>query len=106
MLSVLFLNHLIACGWYTASVLEEDRGWVKQNNMDSSDALYCYLASIHWALSNFNGEVDVVAGTTLERAFTVVVLYIGLLVFSYFVSSITHFLLQIRQLSEDSVQKQ
>jgi len=106
MLSVLLLNHIIACGWFTMSIIENEKGWVHKNGLDPTDATYCYLASMHWALSNFNGEVDITAFTTIERFFTVIVLYVGLLVFSYFISSITHLLLQIRQLSEDSVQKQ
>jgi len=71
--------------------------------MGEADISYRYLTSLHWSLTNFQGTMDVFPGTTNERAFAVVVLYSGLVIVSYFISTITHIMSQIQKIRSEKM---
>jgi len=96
MLSIAVLNHIVACGWYGMSKMASEEGWADIPLYADSSVLYRYLTSLHWALSMFQGSVEVYPRTTAERAYAVGVSFLGLVVVSYFISSITHFMTQIQ----------
>merc|ERR1712183_116857 len=97
MILIAMLNHVLGCSFYLVGSLEQDRGWPVRDGFDESDVPYRYLTSLHWSLTNFQGTMDVFPGTTNERAFAVVPLYTGLVIVSYYISTITHIMSQIQK---------
>lgn len=93
------LNHFIACTWYYITH-RTGSGWLEQEVLiESTDAdiAEAYLLAYHWSITQFHGSMDVYPGNKLERLFAVVVLLVGMLTFSVFVSLLTNIIFQIRQ---------
>lgn len=98
MICMAVLVHYLACGWYGVSELQEDRGWASQSVFDHTNVGYKYLTSLHWSLTQFQGSMEVNPMTTGERAYAVVVLYLGVIVAGGFISSITNSMTRIQQI--------
>mmetsp|Transcript_41426 Transcript_41426/g.107206 ORF Transcript_41426/g.107206 Transcript_41426/m.107206 type:complete len:796 (-) Transcript_41426:238-2625(-) len=104
-LFIVWLNHVIACGFYALSINLRDiyeKTWVQEALLPGIDAneLYLYLTAMHWSLTQFTpASMEIVARNSPERAYTVAVLFFALMVFSSFLSSITGAMTQLRQLS-------
>ena len=93
-----YLSHLLACAWYTVStasheVYGEQSWWL--NEYDGGRATTAgvgvqYLYSVYWALTTLTtvGYGDITPCNDYERAYTLVALLIGALVFGYMVSTI------------------
>lgn len=94
----LMLNHLIACSWYFIGHTMAD-GWLEMWVVakSSSSIGEAYLLALHWSITQFHGSMNLVPGNAQERLFAVVVLIIGMLTFSIFLSVITNILFSIRQ---------
>lgn len=106
---VLFSNHVIACVWYTIGVLDGfDRTWVKANRMEQEgrDIYYRYFTSLHWSMTQFTpASMEVVPANTLERVYTVLVLFLAMITFSSVVSSITNAASQLRNLNKHRLEE-
>jgi len=97
--SILFLNHMIACGWYGLGNGLSDTGiptWVqvcRRNyllNTDEEPGLpWFYATSLHWTLTQFTpASMEVVPENTYERFFTVCTMLCAIIFFSSFLSNI------------------
>mmetsp|Transcript_72584 Transcript_72584/g.158452 ORF Transcript_72584/g.158452 Transcript_72584/m.158452 type:complete len:463 (+) Transcript_72584:3-1391(+) len=61
-----------------------------------------YMAAFHWSFAHLLlGEMDIVAKNPMERVYSVVILMVGLMVFSSFVSSITEYMSRIAQMKAE-----
>mmetsp|Transcript_48789 Transcript_48789/g.115969 ORF Transcript_48789/g.115969 Transcript_48789/m.115969 type:complete len:832 (-) Transcript_48789:73-2568(-) len=92
LLVILLMNHFLACVWFWIGLQNEDSGWLSStpNGRKSDFWLDNYLIALYWSIANFTpGSSGLQPSTTEEYAFTVVVLFFGLVVFSVFVSSTT-----------------
>merc|ERR1719189_225604 len=95
MVCIAVLNHLLACGWFGMSKISEE-GWTLRHGFDEQPFHFQYLTSLHWSFSNFQGNMEIFPNNYVERFYAVIVLYLGLIIVSYFISSLTHFMSQIQ----------
>mmetsp|Transcript_13917 Transcript_13917/g.24332 ORF Transcript_13917/g.24332 Transcript_13917/m.24332 type:complete len:1043 (-) Transcript_13917:29-3157(-) len=94
-ISLLFmgLSHLIACTWYGVgrygSQDDYHGGWVMHYGYLNESLSYRYMTSLHWALTQFIGSMDVQPRNLAERSFANVMLLCSFVITAWFVSSIT-----------------
>mmetsp|Transcript_118757 Transcript_118757/g.378735 ORF Transcript_118757/g.378735 Transcript_118757/m.378735 type:complete len:482 (-) Transcript_118757:28-1473(-) len=107
------VTHAIACGWYFIASAVNDRDvnagtWVRGEGLEGASTGILYATALHWAFAHLLlGEMDVQAVHLWERTYSVVILMVGLIVFSSFVSSITEYMSRIAQMqAENSKQDQ
>eukprot|EP00439_Symbiodinium_sp_Y106_P084748 s796_g26.t1 len=95
MVWILLLSHFIGCGWYAIGMemLDEnviEASWVSANGLVGEQLMYKYLTSLHWSITQFTpGSMNVQPVNSFERLYSVIVLVLGMVVFSSTVSSIT-----------------
>ncbi|CAE7251880.1 HCN3 [Symbiodinium natans] len=93
MVWILLLSHFIGCGWYAIGMemLNSIEGsWVTANGFQQEELMYKYLTSLHWSITQFTpGSMNVQPVNSIERLYSVIVLVLGMVVFSSTVSSIT-----------------
>mmetsp|Transcript_61069 Transcript_61069/g.189172 ORF Transcript_61069/g.189172 Transcript_61069/m.189172 type:complete len:766 (-) Transcript_61069:51-2348(-) len=98
---ILVINHFVACGWWAVGTLVEDVDvrWTDRVKLADEGFAYSYLTSLHWALTQFTpASMEVVPTNKWERAYTILVLMLGLGAFSSFLASISSLMTQLRQL--------
>eukprot|EP00747_Dinoflagellata_sp_TGD_P008516 gnl/TRDRNA2_/TRDRNA2_118144_c1_seq1.p1 gnl/TRDRNA2_/TRDRNA2_118144_c1~~gnl/TRDRNA2_/TRDRNA2_118144_c1_seq1.p1 ORF type:complete len:436 (+),score=76.53 gnl/TRDRNA2_/TRDRNA2_118144_c1_seq1:3-1310(+) len=108
--TIIFINHFIACVWWGIGIDgDPEHRWVEPflhlaENSDGADSFglgYHYLVSLHWSLTQFTpATMEVQPKNIRERLYNVVVLIIGLSVFSSFLSSITAAATHLRYVSQ------
>jgi len=100
---ILFVNHVAACVWWQIGTLKRNgKYWAYIHGIDEDSILYQYLTSLHWSLSQFTvGNMDVNPTNELERGFTVLVMCMGLTMFSSMVGSTTSAIESLRELKTD-----
>ncbi|CAE7266362.1 Cnga3 [Symbiodinium natans] len=98
LLTILFINHYIACGWCAIAYFNVDTWtWILASNLEEASFLELYLSSLHWSLTQFSPATNNIAPqNVLERSVAAFVVIFALLVFSSFVSSITNHMNQLR----------
>jgi len=95
--SILFVGvvHYMACVWYgIGSLVPPDMpSWTRTYHVEVSDTtlLFRYTCSMHWAVSQFIGNMDMYPTNGLERAFAVFSLLFSFVASVSFVSRITAF---------------
>lgn len=90
------ISHLNACVWYYVGQ-DERLGWSRI--VRDRSIFYKYLASMHWALTQFQGTSELVPGTTLgERLYAVVTVLVSMLILATFVSGLTNLMMQLENL--------
>lgn len=79
------VSHAVACIWFAIGEGESaDTSWVSSAGYDTADVPDQYLASLHWALSQYNGGLeDIAPVTAAERLFAIFVW-----MFSFFATGI------------------
>lgn len=91
---LLMLNHLVASIWYTLGESgNKSNSWLAAGSYENSSPLYCYVSSLHWALTQFHGSMEIVPTNEGERAFACAMIYFGLLITSSFVGNMTNAIL-------------
>jgi len=98
---ILVINHFVACGWWAMGTYIEDVSvrWTDRVREADDSLGYAYFTSLHWALTQFTPASMEVAPTNVwERAYTILVLMMGLGAFSSFLASISSLMTQLRQL--------
>lgn len=86
------LGHLVACAWYGVGKVSADdigEGWISHYEVKHESVGYRYLTSLHWAMCNFIGSMDIQPQTLGERLFANIMLLLSFVVTAWFVSSIT-----------------
>ncbi|CAE7315785.1 Kcnh5 [Symbiodinium sp. CCMP2592] len=98
LLTILFINHYIACGWCAIAYFNVDAlTWILASNLEQATFTELYLSSLHWSLTQFSPATNNIAPqNVLERSVAAFVVIFALLVFSSFVSSITNHMNQLR----------
>lgn len=97
------INHWIGCFWFlTANSQTTNRTWITFHQFADDDLMYKYLTSFHWAITQFTpSSMHVQPQNTLERAYAITVIVLGLVGFSYLVGSITGSLAELRKMNAD-----
>jgi len=101
------LQHYTACVWYwIGSARSDGATWVKEYLEPTSSFAERYLLSLHWCLAQFTpAPLGVTPQNEAERAFNVILIFLSLIVFSSFMSSITTSMVRLKSLgSEYTVQ--
>lgn len=99
---IIIMNHYIACGWYGLSQIPGVvKTWLDRALLDTphehENILYMYFTSLHWSLTQFTpASMEVVPQNAYERSYNVVIIVIGVVAFSSFVSSITGAMTYVR----------
>ncbi|CAL1154839.1 unnamed protein product [Cladocopium goreaui] len=92
MVWILLLSHFIGCGWYAIGMedFSPEESWISVDNLLDRSLEYRYLTALHWSITQFTpGSMNVQPVNSVERLYSVVVLVLGMVVFSSTVSSIT-----------------
>lgn len=110
-LVVLGLSHVIACAWYTLGVKDsyDSATWVaalEVQNERGASWFFTYTSALHWAVSQFTpASMEVVPQNELERLFSVVVILMGMVVFSSILSTITASMTHLRIMKTTEFQR-
>jgi len=105
MFGLLAVNHAIACAWFALGN-SGYLGWVSVYGFGNATLYAKYMVSLHWSLAQFTpAPMNIQPQTSVERAFALVILVFGLLVFSSFVASNTTALSRIRSLTRNDMKQ-
>jgi len=109
-LTLVAVNHFVACGWFATSQLPADviggRNWVTSHEFQDEDWKYQYATSFHWAITQFTpSSMSVQPTNLLERNYAITLVVFGLVGFSYLVGSITGSLTELRRIKEEAVKQ-
>jgi len=92
------IMHVIACGWIYVGEEPEWGSWLKNPKFNiprfRDDAKTVYITAIYWVVTTLTtvGYGDIYGTTEEEFIFTMVVEFIGILVFSIIMSTVNSFL--------------
>mmetsp|Transcript_13362 Transcript_13362/g.31321 ORF Transcript_13362/g.31321 Transcript_13362/m.31321 type:complete len:1132 (+) Transcript_13362:28-3423(+) len=100
-MALLWFNHLMACTWYSIGVHgPTDTGlrWLDSDPTTLEHGFaYEYFTCVHWAMAqSVLGAIEIPSNNSVERAFTVACLLMGLLVGSSLVSSLSASLVEFQ----------
>jgi len=105
LLLVSVMNHVIACAWFFIGSETEQFGtsWTREHlSIDRHTMLDKYLISLHWSLTQFTpASMSVSATNEVERAFSIVVLFVAMVCFSSIVGSISGSMTTLRSMSNE-----
>jgi len=109
LISVLVLNHVVACGWYQMGKMAMDNdmnSWIQTSGVIGEATTYVYSTSLHWSLTQFTpASMDVSAKNIFERVFSIVVLFFAMVVFSSIVGSISGSMTTLRSMKSDQMKQ-
>jgi len=103
---VAVLQHYTACVWYWIGKQSSGHTWVKEYIHADEGIIPRYLLSLHWCLAQFTpAPLGITPQNQAERCFNVILIFVSLIVFSSFMSSITTSMVRLKSLgSEYTVQ--
>eukprot|EP00928_Gymnodinium_smaydae_P013610 TRINITY_DN14953_c0_g2_i1.p1 TRINITY_DN14953_c0_g2~~TRINITY_DN14953_c0_g2_i1.p1 ORF type:complete len:801 (-),score=140.47 TRINITY_DN14953_c0_g2_i1:51-2453(-) len=105
------LTHLIACSWFGIGNLSPGVSWIEiefdeTTGIYDNSRWYKYLTSLHWSITQFTpGSMNVQPSNPFERCFSIVVLFFGMVFSSYFISSMTASVTQLKNMSSDKARQ-
>jgi hypothetical protein len=89
----LILNHLSACFWYMIAKFDDFSPdcWVTRLGFIDESSYDLYIISLYWTLTTVTtvGYGDISAGSTPERIYSLFIMSIGVLMYSYAIGSLT-----------------
>jgi len=90
--------HMVACGWIYIGEREGWGTWLTNDNFNVSkangDGTTIYITSLYWVVTTLTtvGYGDIYGTTEEEYIYTMIVEFIGILVFSIIMSTVNSFL--------------
>lgn len=105
---IMFVNHILACGFYWMGTLGSASGdtWIIENQLEGEAFAYQYTTALHWSLTQFTpASMEVVPRNILERTYTVCTVLFALVTFSSFVSSLTSAMTELRNLNSEKLEQ-
>lgn len=100
-LGLLAITHMIACGWFALSVIQEDnQTWLDSQSprVDPNSLFLNYATSFYWGISQFHGGVPLQPITGLETAYTLIIAIFALVFISWFVAHMTNAIMNLQSL--------
>lgn len=86
--------HVIACLWGVSGTfnLDSNVNWIIAADIQDKDIVYQYITSLYWAAQTIMtvGYGDILPQSGYEKMFTVLVLVIGVAMFSYTLSTLAN----------------
>eukprot|EP00931_Biecheleriopsis_adriatica_P010690 TRINITY_DN111762_c0_g1_i1.p1 TRINITY_DN111762_c0_g1~~TRINITY_DN111762_c0_g1_i1.p1 ORF type:complete len:764 (-),score=119.84 TRINITY_DN111762_c0_g1_i1:60-2267(-) len=114
-LVILVMNHYVACLWYIIGAISlSDPGqpslnWLQhagQTPVYGMNTWWQYTTSLHWSITQFTpASMDVSAVNTLERVFSISILFISLVSLSSIIGSVSASMTQLRGLKGDTTKQ-
>lgn len=114
-LGILWVTHLLCCGWYTiGTMVPSDTGshWMSTVSINAArefgeqSTLFQYTTAYHYAVIQIaTGSMDVFPQSTFERVFTIVCLLFGVVIGCTLVSSISATMVRLQTIRHDRDQK-
>jgi hypothetical protein len=95
LLILLSIMHMIACGWILVGETEGWGTWLTSESFNvKQDAASVYITSLYWVVTTLTtvGYGDIYGTTQEEYIYTMIVEFIGILVFSIIMSTVNSFL--------------
>jgi len=109
MLIILWVNHMVCCGWYIIGrYYESDTGstWLSTQDYSAGGEYYDYLTALHWAMCQMTpGSMEVSPRSSAERIYNVFILLLGLLMGSSLIATLTSMMTQYKLRFEASSRK-
>mmetsp|Transcript_113992 Transcript_113992/g.322417 ORF Transcript_113992/g.322417 Transcript_113992/m.322417 type:complete len:744 (-) Transcript_113992:127-2358(-) len=103
LITLLVINHIIACAWFSLGTSMNGTGWVDNEGFQYATWYHKYATSLHWAITQFTpASMSVQPHNFVERIFAVAIVVFALIVFAYILGSITGSLTQLRLLTENT----
>mmetsp|Transcript_107891 Transcript_107891/g.270580 ORF Transcript_107891/g.270580 Transcript_107891/m.270580 type:complete len:917 (+) Transcript_107891:146-2896(+) len=93
LIALIAINHFISCGWYAIGSLDlyDDQWTDKAFDEEKQNFFYNYTTSFHWSVTQFTpASMEVTPRNPMERCYNIVCIFLGLMMFSSFVSSMTN----------------
>lgn len=102
--SILIINHFIACLWYSIGLMhEQDDTWLVRYGAKDASFGKKYTMSLHWTLTQFTpSTMEVFPQNLTERTFALIVVVFAMITFSSFISSITTAMNQLRNMNSEN----
>eukprot|EP00448_Togula_jolla_P019770 CAMPEP_0170575912 /NCGR_PEP_ID=MMETSP0224-20130122/4115_1 /TAXON_ID=285029 /ORGANISM="Togula jolla, Strain CCCM 725" /LENGTH=750 /DNA_ID=CAMNT_0010898725 /DNA_START=188 /DNA_END=2438 /DNA_ORIENTATION=+ len=99
LVSLAYILHVVSCGWYAiGSMSVFERSWKDNAFTDDQRLGYRYTTAYHWSMTQFTpASMEISPVNTHERIYTIVMIFLGLLVFSTLISTITNISNNLRQ---------
>ena len=91
---IILITHIGGCGYHLIACPDNDEclrdTWLGANTLDTSSPFTRYVASIYWAAATTTstGYGDIRAVGTLERAYSIVVMIMGLLLYGTILATV------------------
>uniref|UniRef100_A0A7S0A2D9 Cyclic nucleotide-binding domain-containing protein n=1 Tax=Pyrodinium bahamense TaxID=73915 RepID=A0A7S0A2D9_9DINO len=109
LLVILWVNHVVCCGWYSIGrYIKSDTGstWLSHEEFSAAGTYYEYWTSLHWAITQMTpGSMEVFPESSEERIYSVSTLFLGLLMGSSLVATLTSMMTQYKLRIEASSRK-
>jgi hypothetical protein len=107
MVMLLIMCHWIACVWISMEELSAGAkswgiggSWLDEFEGADSTGLHRYILAFHWSITQFTPATNnIVPVSTIERIFACMVVMMGMVVFSAFLSSMTASVNQLKSLN-------
>jgi len=102
--AMLLWSHLLACAWYGVGTADSvsDQAWVVRYDVHELSLLYRYVTSYQWSFAQISmGSMDILPHSLFERTFAILVMMLGIFMFSSMISSWTAAVAQIHKLRSD-----
>lgn len=96
----ILLIHLVACMWvFVGKYNDTSINWIDSNNFQDLSNIKLYIISLYWTITTFTtvGYGDIVAVNFSEKFYTVIVMTMGIIFYSYSISTLTNMLSNIDQ---------
>eukprot|EP00443_Scrippsiella_acuminata_P014477 CAMPEP_0115186288 /NCGR_PEP_ID=MMETSP0270-20121206/9905_1 /TAXON_ID=71861 /ORGANISM="Scrippsiella trochoidea, Strain CCMP3099" /LENGTH=873 /DNA_ID=CAMNT_0002599409 /DNA_START=83 /DNA_END=2704 /DNA_ORIENTATION=+ len=104
---IIVINHFIACLWYAIGTWDFDdtisrmnQNWVDENFESYHTIAYRYTTSMHWSITQFTpASMEVFPENAVERTYNIIVIILGMVTFSTFISSVTQAMTHLRKIA-------
>ena len=85
------LSHIFGCIWIFIGRSIGEEGWVTQNEFDDLPPFSLYLTALYFTFTTIStvGFGDISGGATSEKLYCILILFIGVLAYSFIAGSIT-----------------
>lgn len=96
---ILFVNHILACLWVFASKFDPEANWVRDkvgNDFAEIDTAELYLMSFYFVSTTVTtvGYGDMSPANSVERVFSIIMLFVGVMCFASLSGSLTSMITQ------------
>lgn len=104
---VFFLLHLVGCLWVTVAVFnpwDTPVNWINYINLQDADNLEVYIAAVYWAAVSIYtvGYGDITAQNNFELFCNIIILFIGISMYTYIFSQLSALFSSVSQRDNES----